>query len=156
MGTALRPGNEKTFALETETDRRQFGAWMKLTSGVRGSGCICNGCRLHRCDDRLPSLVLNAMQRPLSAFRAKALGGENNAAPRVINTDKDAAYPPATRATQSRGSFGGELPASTQCSTLTTSWSRITGPSNAGCVRASISGPFGPPGVQSPAMKRFI
>jgi len=28
------------------------------------------------------------------------LGGENHPAPRVINTDKDAAYPPATRATQ--------------------------------------------------------
>jgi transposase, IS6 family len=35
------------------------------------------------------------MQRRPNAFRAKALGGENHPAPRVINTDKDAAYPPA-------------------------------------------------------------
>jgi len=33
-------------------------------------------------------------QRP-SAFRAKALRGANHPHPRVINTDKDAAYPPA-------------------------------------------------------------
>jgi len=35
------------------------------------------------------------MQPPPSGFRAKALGGANHPHPRVINTDKDAAYPPA-------------------------------------------------------------
>ena len=37
-------------------------------------------------------------QRDVAAaerFLAKALGGENHPAPRVINTDKHAAYPPA-------------------------------------------------------------
>jgi transposase, IS6 family len=37
----------------------------------------------------------SAMQPPPSAFRAKALGGANHPTPRVINTDKDAAYPRA-------------------------------------------------------------
>ena len=37
----------------------------------------------------------SAMQRRPSAFRAEALGGANHPAPRVINTDKYAAYPPA-------------------------------------------------------------
>jgi transposase, IS6 family len=32
---------------------------------------------------------------PPSAFRAKALGGDNHPAPRVINTDKHPGYPPA-------------------------------------------------------------
>jgi transposase, IS6 family len=36
-------------------------------------------------------------------FRAKALGGENHPAPRVINTDKHAAYPPAIAGLQSAG-----------------------------------------------------
>ena len=38
---------------------------------------------------------LNAARRPAERFLAKALGGENHPAPRVINTDKHAAYPPA-------------------------------------------------------------
>jgi hypothetical protein len=37
----------------------------------------------------------NAMPQRLSAFRAKALGGDNHPAPRVINTDKHPDYPPA-------------------------------------------------------------
>ena len=37
----------------------------------------------------------NATPWPPSAFRAKALGAANHPLPRVINTDKDAAYPPA-------------------------------------------------------------
>src|SRR5580693_2569692 len=37
-----------------------------------------------------------------------------------------------------------------------TSWNRITGPSNAGCVQASIFAPSGELGARSPATKRFI
>ena len=33
-------------------------------------------------------------------FLTKALGGENHPAPRVINTDKHAGYPPASRLTK--------------------------------------------------------
>jgi IS6 family transposase len=35
------------------------------------------------------------MQRRPSAFWPKPWGGENHSVPRVINTDKDFAYPPA-------------------------------------------------------------
>ena len=47
-------------------------------------GVFILGGRLHRCDAA-------AAER----FLAKVLGGENHPAPRVINTDKHAAYPPA-------------------------------------------------------------
>jgi transposase, IS6 family len=39
--------------------------------------------------------MLNAKLSATERFLAKALGGENHPAPRVINTDKHAAYPPA-------------------------------------------------------------
>jgi IS6 family transposase len=59
-------------------------------------------------------------------FLAKALGGENHPAPRVINTDKYAAYPAGDCATQRRGCSGGELPTPTGAVPGITSWSRIT------------------------------
>jgi hypothetical protein len=43
-----------------------------------------------------------------------------------------------------------------RCSILITSWNRITGPSNAGCVQASIFAPSGELGAPSPVTKRFI
>jgi transposase-like protein len=89
-------------------------------------------------------------------FLAKALVGENHPAPRAINTDEHAAYPPAIARAQSRGRSGGELPASTGAVPGAMSLNRITGPSNAGSRRANLSGPFGPPGARSPAMKRYI
>src|ERR1700739_5115031 len=49
----------------------------------------------HRSDHRLPAFQPGATPWPPSAFRAKALGQQNHPAPRVINTDKDTAYPPA-------------------------------------------------------------
>jgi transposase-like protein len=46
-------------------------------------------------------------------FLAKALGGENHPTPRVINTDKHAAYPPAILQLKDEGVPRGELPTST-------------------------------------------
>jgi IS6 family transposase len=43
-------------------------------------------------------------------FLAKALGGENHPAPRVINTDKHAAYPPAIAGLQAGRRSGRQLP----------------------------------------------
>jgi transposase-like protein len=43
-----------------------------------------------------------------------------------------------------------------RCSTSTTSWNRITGPSSAGSAPVNISGLSGELGARSPAMKRFI
>ena len=42
-------------------------------------------------------------------FLAKALGGENHPVPRVINTDKHAAYPPATAELKADGVSRREL-----------------------------------------------
>src|SRR3984893_15719799 len=65
MGTALRPGDGTTFALEAQTDQRQLAGRRDLHPGQG------------------------------QVFLAKALSGANHPAPRVINTDKHAGYPPA-------------------------------------------------------------
>jgi hypothetical protein len=57
-------------------------------------GLFVPGCRLLRCNDRLLTLGQTRCSRR-RALLAKALGGENHPHPRVINTDKYAAYPPA-------------------------------------------------------------
>ena len=65
---------------------------MRPTSGLRASGCIYTGLSTP------PVRRLTSFSRDAAAaerFLAKALGGENHPTPRVINTDKDAAYPPA-------------------------------------------------------------
>jgi DDE domain len=57
-------------------------------------GVLVPGRGLDRCDDRLPSLC----QTRCSGGRAlsdQSLGWGDHPAPRVINTDKHAAYPPA-------------------------------------------------------------
>ena len=46
-------------------------------------------------------------------FLTKALGGANHPHPRVINTDKYAAYPPAIVQLKDEGVSGGELPTPT-------------------------------------------
>jgi transposase-like protein len=67
-------------------------------------GVFIPGCRLQRCDDRLSSL---GQTRAAAAerFLCKALGGENHPAPRVINTDEHAGYPPAIVRLQSVGAL---------------------------------------------------
>jgi hypothetical protein len=68
---------------------------MRPTSGLRASGCIYTGLWTPPVRRSTSFCRLNATKRPLSSFLAKALRGENHPAPRVINTDKHAAYPPA-------------------------------------------------------------
>ena len=53
----------------------------------------CGG--FFRSDPRLSPVGQAGRGREQSASRAKALGGGNHPHPRVINTDKEAAYPPA-------------------------------------------------------------
>ena len=75
--------------------------------------------------------------------------------PRVINTDKHAAYPPAIAELKADGVLDETL--NTVPSSISIiSWNRITGPSNAGCAQANIFVPSGELGVQSPATRRFI
>ena len=63
---------------------RVKGKWVYLYRAVDSSGATID-------------FLLSAKRDAAAAerFLTKALGGENHPAPRVINTDKDAAYPPA-------------------------------------------------------------
>ena len=70
------------------------GGWTKPTSGLRASGYIYTGLwtpPVRRSTSFCRQRDVAAAER----FLAKALGGENHPAPRVINIDKHAAYPPA-------------------------------------------------------------
>ena len=65
------------------------GEWTKPTSESRASGSIYTGASI--------DFLLSAKRDAAAAerFLAKALDGANHPAPRVINTDKHAGYPPA-------------------------------------------------------------
>ena len=67
-----------------ETYIRVKGKWVYLYRAVDSTGATID-------------FLLSAKRDAAAAerFLAKALGGENHPAPRVINTDKHAAYPPA-------------------------------------------------------------
>jgi transposase, IS6 family len=67
-----------------ETYVRVKGKWVYLYRAVDSTGATID-------------FLLSAKRDAAAAerFLAKALGGENHPAPRVINTDKHAAYPPA-------------------------------------------------------------
>ena len=67
-----------------ETYIRAKGKWVYLYRAVHSTGATID-------------FLLSAKRNAVAAecFLAKALGGENHPAPRVINTDKHAAYPPA-------------------------------------------------------------
>jgi transposase, IS6 family len=67
-----------------ETYIRVKGKWVYLYRALDSTGATID-------------FLLSAKQDAVAAkrFLAKALGGENHSEPRVINTDKHAAYPPA-------------------------------------------------------------
>jgi IS6 family transposase len=67
-----------------ETYVRVKGKWVYLYRAVDSTGATID-------------FLLSAKRDAAAAerFLTKALGGENHPAPRVINTDKHAAYPPA-------------------------------------------------------------
>ena len=75
-----------------ETYIRVKGKWVYLYRAVDFTGATID-------------FLLSAKRDVAAAerFLAKALGGENHPAPRVINTDKHAAYPPAIAGLQSAG-----------------------------------------------------
>ena len=88
-------------------------------------------------------------------FLTKALGGENHSAPRVINTDKHAAYPPAIVGLKADGVLAENCTHRPGAVSITMSWNRIIGRSSAASVQVSIFAPSGEPGARSPAAKRF-
>jgi IS6 family transposase len=127
-----------------ETYVRVKGKWVYLYRAVDSTGATID-------------FLLSAKRDAAAAerFLTKALGGENHLAPRVINTDKHAAYPPAIVELKADGVLD-ENSNPVPCSISIISWNRITGPSNAGCARANIFVHSGELGVRSPATKRFI
>ena len=78
----LKPTNDSWRVDETYV--RVKGKWVYLYRAVDSSGATID-------------FLLSAKRDAAAAerFLAKALGGENHPAPRVINTDKHSCYPPA-------------------------------------------------------------
>jgi IS6 family transposase len=85
------------------------GEWTKPTSGSRATGSIYTG--LSTPAVRRSTSFCRAKRDAAAAerFLAKALGGENHPAPRVINTDEHADYPPAI-VRPGTGSSGDQAP----------------------------------------------
>jgi IS6 family transposase len=77
-----------------ETYIRVKGKWVYLYRAVDSSGATID-------------FLLSAKRDAAAAerFLAKALGGENHPAPRVINTDKHAGYPPAIMELKAEGAL---------------------------------------------------
>jgi hypothetical protein len=69
--------------------------WTRPTSGSTANGYIYTGLSTPAVRRSTFFSRLNATQQRLSSFLGKALGVENHPAPRVINTDEHAGYPPA-------------------------------------------------------------
>ena len=82
LRTRLRPTNDSWRVDETYI--RVKGKWVYLYRAVDSTGATIE-------------FLLSAKRDAAAAerFLAKALGGENHPAPRVINTDEHAGYPPA-------------------------------------------------------------
>src|SRR6202162_5570375 len=82
LQTRLRPTNDSWRVDETYI--RGKGKWVYLYRAVSSTGATID-------------FLLSAKRDAAAAerFLAKALGGENHPAPRVINTDEHAGYPPA-------------------------------------------------------------
>src|SRR6202047_3703127 len=82
LRSRLRPTNDSWRVDETYI--RVKGKWVYLYRAVDSSGATID-------------FLLSAKRDAAAAerFLAKALGGENHPAPRVINTDEHAGYPPA-------------------------------------------------------------
>src|SRR5271166_3039403 len=88
----LRPTNDSWRVDETYI--RVKGKWVYLYRAVDSSGATID-------------FLLSAKRDAAAAerFLGKALGGENHPAPRVINTDEHAGYPPAIERLQAEGAL---------------------------------------------------
>ena len=86
----LKPTNDSWRVDETYV--RVKGKWVYLYRAVDSSGATID-------------FLLSAKRDAVTAqrFLTKALGGENHPEPRVINSDKHAAYPPAIAVLQAAG-----------------------------------------------------
>src|ERR1700726_1172871 len=137
----LKPTNDSWRMDETYV--RVKGKWRYLYRAVDSTGATLD-------------FLLSAKQDAAAAkrFLAKALGGASHPAPRVINTDKHAAYPPAI--VEQLMAFWRSTVSTDRFNILITSWNRITGRSSVGLTQVSISAHSGQLGARSPATRRFI
>ncbi len=122
---------------------RVKGKWVYLYRAVDSTGATID-------------FLLSAKRDEAAAERllAKALGGENHPAPRVINTDKHAAYPPAIAQLKADGVLdenSKHRPVQYLNNILEQDHRAIKRR-----VRASQHFRSGELGVRSPATKRFI
>src|SRR5580692_8585350 len=90
----------KRFSRQIRKEDAFKGKWVYLYWAVDSTGATID-------------FLLSAKRDAVTAqrFLTKALGGENHPAPRVINSDKHAAYPPAIAVLQAAGDLGRQLPA---------------------------------------------
>ena len=93
LRSRLRPTNDSWRVDETYI--RVKGRWVYLYRAVDSTGATVD-------------FLLSAKRDAAAAerFLAKALGGENHPAPRVINTDEHAGYPPAIVRLKADGALG--------------------------------------------------
>src|SRR6202049_5086428 len=127
----------------TKTDVRVKGKWRYLYRAVDSTGATLD-------------FLLSAKQDAAAAkrFLAKALGGASHPAPRVINTDKHAAYAPAIVELKADGVLE-ENCTHRPVQYLNNVLEQIIGRSSAVSARVSIFAPSGELGARSPATKRF-
>jgi len=139
----LKPTNDSWRVDETYV--RVKGKWVYLYRAVDSTGATID-------------FLLSAKRDAAAAerFLAKALGGANHPHPRVINTDKDAAYPPAIVQLKAEGALLRRIANTDRCNISTMCSNGITGSSNAGSAPANIFVHSGELGARSPAMKRFV
>ena len=95
LGPAVRPGVGSAPAQMAQGNKRLLAGGRDVRPDQRQMGVLVPGRGLDRC--ATIDFLLSAKRDAVAAerFLTKALGGENHSAPRVINTDKHAAYPPA-------------------------------------------------------------
>ena len=99
-------------------------------------------CVQYRSWRKSPAYNLHCTQVFHARNGFKALGRQNHSAPRVINTDGHAAYPPAIAQLKMKERW---TPAASTGRRRTSimSWSRTTGPSSGGLTPARVSVFFG-------------
>jgi len=127
-----------------ETYIRVKGKWVCLYRAVDSTGATID-------------FLLSAKRDAAAAecFLAKALGGENHPAPRVINTDEHAGST-GHRAAQSRGDSRGELPAYRPVQYLNNVLEQAHRAIKRRVRASQHFRSFWGACVRSPAMKRFI
>jgi transposase, IS6 family len=138
----LRPTNDSWRVDETYI--RVKGKWVYLYRAVDSS-------------DATIDFLLSAKRDAAAAerFLAKALGGANHPAPRVITTDEHAGYPPAIERLKAEGALK-ENCQHRPVQYLNNVLEQDHRASNVGCAQANIFVHSGELGVRSPVMKRFI